>query len=172
MFNQGVERDYTLESDPSKNCSRFNPATPSTSPVQVRFADGTTDELTRKSPFAYLRIRPLLRIAARPSKIHHCRVPWTFTYGKDAQVPPTTAITSLHHGAKRACHGYQRNPLTLLMPAKNRTTVELRSRRRSRLATTALLGLAPVRSARALPPTTEETSALASLMTWVKQTIK
>jgi hypothetical protein len=90
--------------------------------------------------------------------------------------PPKTAITSLHHGAKSACHGYQRNPLILslflLMPAKNRTTVGVRFRRRSRLASTALLGLAPVRSARALPPTTEETSALASLMTWVKQTVK
>jgi hypothetical protein len=33
-FNQGVEQDYTLKSDPSKNCNRFNPANPSTSPVQ------------------------------------------------------------------------------------------------------------------------------------------
>jgi hypothetical protein len=86
--------------------------------------------------------------------------------------PPTTAITSLHHGVKSVCHGYQRNPLTLLMPAKIRTTVKVRSRRRSRLATTALLGIALVRSARALPLTTKETSALASLMTWVQQTVK
>jgi len=55
--------------------------------------------------------------------------------------PPTTANASLHHRAKSACHGYQRNPLTLLMPAKNRTTVEVRFRRRSRLATMVLLGL-------------------------------
>jgi hypothetical protein len=48
------------------------------------------------------------------------------------------------------------------MPAKNRTSVEVRSRRRSRLATMALLGLAPVRSARASAATTGETSALAS----------
>jgi hypothetical protein len=40
---------------------------------------------------------------------------------------------------------------------------ESKIRRRSRLATTALLGLAPVRSARALPPTTQETSAHARL---------
>jgi hypothetical protein len=79
---------------------------------------------------------------------------------------------AIAHGAKSACHGYQRNPLTLLMPAKNRTTVKVRFRRRGRLVTMALLGLAPVRYARALPPTANETSAPASLMTWVKQTIK
>jgi hypothetical protein len=70
------------------------------------------------------------------------------------------------------CHGYQINDIPLSTPSKNRTTLEVRSIRQRRPATTALLGLAPVRSARALPPTTEETSALASLMTWVKQTIK
>jgi hypothetical protein len=42
---------------------------------------------------------------------------------------------------------------------------ESKIRRRSRPATTAPLGLVPVRSARALPPTTQETSAHASLMT-------
>ena len=38
---------------------------------------------------------------------------------------------------------------SLLMPVKNRTIVKVSSRRRCRLSTTALLGLAPVRSARA-----------------------
>jgi hypothetical protein len=46
-------------------------------------------------------------------------------------------------------HGYQRNPLPLSTPFKNRTTVGVRFTRQRRLATTALLGFAPVRSARA-----------------------
>ena len=48
-------------------------------------------------------------------------------------------------------HGYQRNLLSLSLstPPKNRTTVGLSSKRRGRLAMTALLGVAPVRSARA-----------------------
>jgi hypothetical protein len=46
-------------------------------------------------------------------------------------------------------------------PSKNRTNVGVRSTRRRRLATTALLGLALVRSARASAATTTgETSAL------------
>jgi hypothetical protein len=56
---------------------------------------------------------------------------------------------------------------SVLMSAKTRTTVEVRSGRRSRLATTALFGLAPARSARASAATTGETSALASMMTQV-----
>jgi hypothetical protein len=46
-------------------------------------------------------------------------------------------------------HGYQRNLLSLSTPSKNRTTVGLVSKLQRRLATTALLGLAPVRSTRA-----------------------
>jgi hypothetical protein len=44
--------------------------------------------------------------------------------------------------------------LPLLMPAKNRTTVNVAFKRRISFATTALLGLAPVRSARASAATT------------------
>jgi hypothetical protein len=49
-------------------------------------------------------------------------------------------------------------------PSKNRTTVEVRSRRQRCLTATSLLGLALVRSARAVPPTTGKVSALASLI--------
>jgi hypothetical protein len=52
------------------------------------------------------------------------------------------------------CSGYQINPLTLSTRLQNRTIVKLRSRYRSGLFTTPLLGLVPVPSARALPPTT------------------
>jgi hypothetical protein len=56
----------------------------------------------------------------------------------------------LRHDEETArCHGYQRNPLPLSTPSKNRTTVKVRYKLQRRLATTALLGLAPVRSARA-----------------------
>jgi hypothetical protein len=75
-------------------------------------------------------------------------------------------ITSLRDDEETAaCRGYQRNLLTLSTPSKNRTIVEVRSRRQRRLATTALLGLASVRSARASATTTGETSALANMMT-------
>jgi len=53
------------------------------------------------------------------------------------------------------------------MPVKNRTIVKVSSRRRCRLSTTALLGLAPVRSARASAAHHPETSALPSMMTRV-----
>jgi hypothetical protein len=79
-----------------------------------------------------------------------------------------TAITSLRDDEETAaCRGYQRNLLTLSTRSKSRTIVGVRSRRQRRLATTALLGLAPARSARASAATTEETSALASMMTRV-----
>jgi hypothetical protein len=68
---------------------------------------------------------------------------------------------------KSASYGYQRNPLPLLMPFKNRTNVDVESRRRSRFAITALLGLALVRFARASAATTKESSALASMTTQV-----
>jgi hypothetical protein len=42
---------------------------------------------------------------------------------------------------KSACHGYQRNPLPLLMPVKNRPTLDVGFRRRSRLATRLCLAL-------------------------------
>jgi len=54
-----------------------------------------------------------------------------------------------------------------LAPAKNRTTVGVRFNRRSRLAATALLGLAPVRSARVSAANHREASALAGMMTRV-----
>ncbi len=79
------------------------------------------------------------------------RLHWTFTCGNDAQNGNHFFATIVK---KSASHGYQRNPLPLLMPAKNRTTVGLSFRRRNRLATTALLGLAPVRFARASAATT------------------
>jgi hypothetical protein len=63
-----------------------------------------------------------------------------------------------------ACRGYQRNLLTLSTPSKNRTIVEVRSRRQRRLATTALLGLAPVRSARASATTTQGKPHLATFI--------
>jgi hypothetical protein len=47
------------------------------------------------------------------------------------------------------CHGYQINLLPLWTPSKNRTNVKLASKLQGRLAKTALLGLAPLRSARA-----------------------
>jgi hypothetical protein len=46
-------------------------------------------------------------------------------------------------------HGYQRNLLNLSTPPKNRATVRLSIISQRRLATTALLGLAPARSTRA-----------------------
>jgi len=87
--------------------------------------------------------------------------------------PATSAITSLRHDEETArCHGYQRNPLTLSTPAKNRTTVKIGSKLQRRLASTALLDLhrrpLPVH----VPPTTGKASALASMMTWVQQTVK
>ena len=53
-------------------------------------------------------------------------------------------------------------------PSKNRTTVKVRYKLQRRLAATALLGLAPVRSGPVhLPPTTGEASVLSRMMTWV-----
>jgi hypothetical protein len=74
----------------------------------------------------------------------------------------TSAITSSRHDEETArCHGYQRNPLPLSTPSKNRTTVKVRYKLQRRLAATALLGLAPVRSGPVhLPPTTGSISAL------------
>jgi hypothetical protein len=54
---------------------------------------------------------------------------------------------------------------SLSTPSINRTSVEVRSTRQRRLATTVLLGLAPVRSARASAATTGKASGLASMMT-------
>jgi hypothetical protein len=64
-------------------------------------------------------------------------------------------------------HGYQRNLLSLSTPSKNRTNVGLVSKLQRRLATTALLGLASVRSACASAANTGKASALAGMMTWV-----
>jgi hypothetical protein len=71
-----------------------------------------------------------------------------------------------------ACHGYQINTFTLSTRPQNRTNVKVRSRFRSGLFTTPLPGLAPVSSARALPPTTRKASAVAGMMTRVYQTVK
>jgi hypothetical protein len=80
-----------------------------------------------------------------------------------------SVITSLRHDEEKArCHGYQRNPLPLSTPSKNRTTVKVRYKLQRRLDATALLGLAPVRSGPVhLPPTTGEASVLSRTMTWV-----
>jgi hypothetical protein len=51
---------------------------------------------------------------------------------------------------------------SLSTPSKNRTTVEVRSKLQGCLSTTTLLGLASVRSARALPPTTRKYQRLAA----------
>jgi hypothetical protein len=76
--------------------------------------------------------------------------------------------SDIHDEETARCHGYQRNPLPLSTPSKNRTTVKVRYKLQRRLAATALLGLAPVRSGTVhLPPTTGEASVLSRMTTWV-----
>jgi hypothetical protein len=82
--------------------------------------------------------------------------------------PAASAITSSRDDElTERRHGYQIYFFPLWTAPKSRTTVEVRTSTFSAVFTTALLGLAPVRSTRASAVNPREAAALVGVMTWV-----
>jgi hypothetical protein len=79
----------------------------------------------------------------------------------------TSAITSLHHSEEKRQPWLPQKFSSPLDAVQKPYCCMSKIQTSARLATTALLGLASVRSARASAATTGETSALASMMTQV-----